>query len=820
MVYYPSLIDTDATLPPFVDGQPVSASISEKLRTTIIAIESELGIKPSGVSTTVRARLDALDAHLLSFQPIVLTKDLGGTFSSPKVVGIQGRPISTAAPSVGQVLVWNGIAWIPSSVSGGGTSFMSGDVIGTTGNNLIAKLAGNNLYTEQVLDVNEDGYFLVWNGIDGYWAASKIDLNQSVGGDLGGFLPNPIVTGIQQVPVQQFNYTSNEDGYILVYNHTSNQWEPKENISNLNGDITGAITNSFISKIQGNSISAASPNINDILSWDGYNWIPSDHIISGDVNGTLTSSIVTKIQNRSISNNTPTDGYVLTWDSINNIWEPKITSSGFLPGGVASGNLSGFYPSPTVIAINNVSVNSNPSLNTVLIANSNTSSTWDKITDATIQSFSLTDNSIASNAAILGTKISPNFGSQNIQTTGTISTTSNLGITTSIVNISNNTNIPTITSGQGAPSATSINGSIFLRTDGTQTSALYSYQSGVWAPVGITAIGTAGGDLSGSYPNPTVSSIQNNSVYNQLLTSTQDGYVLTWSNSDGYLAVKPTSISTITAGGDLSGIYPNPTVSKINGVTVTGVASTGSVLTATSSSTANWSSAGIITLAGDVTGDTGNSTVIALRGRSLNVFTPEDGYVLTWEQGSTSWIAKPTSISTITAGGDLSGSYPNPTVSKIQSRDISNVAPQDGYVLTWSNSDGYWFGQNVGDGYQHLQVFSGIISNIGTSSNTFIRLGSIMIDSSSYKVSPTVIFNGIFEATVGRTAELRLYNVTDGVVVSNSTLSTSSNVSDYKFALISLSPGIKIYEAQLRITSGSPLSFDGAVCTSAKIIIK
>jgi hypothetical protein len=41
--------------------------------------------------------------------------DLGGSYPNPFVVGLQTRPVSSSAPSNGQVLKWNGTAWAPAT---------------------------------------------------------------------------------------------------------------------------------------------------------------------------------------------------------------------------------------------------------------------------------------------------------------------------------------------------------------------------------------------------------------------------------------------------------------------------------------------------------------------------------------------------------------------------------------------------------------------------------------------------------------------------------------------------------------------------------
>lgn len=42
------------------------------------------------------------------------------------------------------------------------------------------------------------------------------------------------------------------------------------------------------------------------------------------------------------------------------------------------------------------------------------------------------------------------------------------------------------------------------------------------------------------------------------------------------------------------------------------------------------------------------------------------------------------------AGGDLSGTYPNPTVAKLQARTLASTAPADGQVIKWNNGLMQW----------------------------------------------------------------------------------------------------------------------------------
>lgn len=152
---------------------------------------------------------------------------------------------------------------------------------------------------------------------------------------------------------------------------------------------------------------------------------------------------------------------------------------------------------------------------------------------------------------------------------------------------------------------------------------------------------------------------------------------------------------------------------------------------------------------------------------------------------------------------------------------------QDGYTnnLYSKGSDGYWHavGSGGGGGSTELNLDYSIVN--GTQQinvTTFTVIGAIIFDPSIVTQTgiSSVKLDMVAWATSGVTAEIRLYNITDGAPVAGTTLTTSTNSPTELSVTLLVGTAIpnssKIYEVQLRISiPSSPGVNDRALCTFA-----
>jgi hypothetical protein len=244
--------------------------------------------------------------------------------------------------------------------------------------------------------------------------------------------------------------------------------------------------------------------------------------------------------------------------------------------------------------------------------------------------------------------------------------------------------------------------------------------------------GSAGGDLTGTYPNPTINKFQGIPLGN--ISTPTNKNILQYNGSSWVLSDLPAALPPNgNAGGDLGSTYPNPTVTGIQSYPVTLTTLSNGDYLGFDFANSQWKNfpapSGGGSASGDLTGNyPGPITVAKLQGTILDIAGPDPNSIIIYDSGLNKWILGnlPTALPPNgSAGGDLGGTYPDPTIAKLQGKALNASSPADQQVLLYNSTDSAWeattltFGGDLGGTYPNPAVtgIQTIPVNLGTTLN-------------------------------------------------------------------------------------------------------
>lgn len=244
-------------------------------------------VEGSGLSVNASTTNEVLSSNGSSIQWLALGGDISGAPGGLTVNRLQGRILSSTAPSGGQVLQWNGTAnqWQPAPAQAGNASYAFTAQVSITIPGTVHQFGTANLVVD-CYDNSTPPQRVEPDRIQISPATYNVTVNFSVA-QSGYCVVNGAGTASVNVGVGAVSSVFGRTGAVLAQS----------------GDYG-------FGQISGTVVAGQLPNA------------------GGDVSGTLTAATVTGIQSRAVSNTAPSNGQALVWNSGASAWQPGTVSSG------------------------------------------------------------------------------------------------------------------------------------------------------------------------------------------------------------------------------------------------------------------------------------------------------------------------------------------------------------------------------------------------------------------------------------------------------------------------------------------------------------
>lgn len=357
---YPESLDDSSTLPVTIDNvTPVKAEIVNRLRSSVISTQTELGVLPSGTFGTVRARLDDLDQTIKNIEIVTGSLDLSEITERIAILEGEVDDLETDIAALNATLTdhINDLDNPHQTAAGGGGP----DLVDPSTDNAIVRFDGIEGQQQDSANgpfVEDDGELRLINNINltgrnqaGNAWVPLIGIDTSNEINIGGLgNTDVIINANNNVGANISNSRANFNGYVEVNNSLGTTSFPSSGAIRLKG---GANNNGlFFQSVAGEAVPLVTPdaadNINIGLSTAGsmgdiYLRAPSGQSVFVRIDGYDRASINSKGLGLNELDDDPTGeldkGFVYTKDItglselffVDSSGQPvQITSDGYL----------------------------------------------------------------------------------------------------------------------------------------------------------------------------------------------------------------------------------------------------------------------------------------------------------------------------------------------------------------------------------------------------------------------------------------------------------------------------------------------------------